>query len=189
MNNNINIIIVNGIKMTESEYKAMKRNAMPHKPHRAMPKVYNETKERVNTIFKSFRVLDNIMAFHNNAYRMWGNKPKQVLEENHVYSDFFKVIMNIRKVNNAYNKIAMSNNTRQNFTNDLETLSWAIEDLIGTMRKLMDTVNKKMIIERYGNEEWINGEGKRLGLAILLSRAFFTLSKMEFAIRTLQRIA
>ena len=53
----------------------------------------------------------------------------------------------------------------------------------------MDTVNKKMIIERYGNEEWINGEGKRLGLAILLSRAFFTLSKMEFAIKTLQRIA
>ena len=189
MNNNINIIIVNGVKMTESEYKAMKRNAMPHKPHRAMPKVYNETKERVNTMFKSFRVLDNIMAFHNNAYRMWGNKQKQVLEENHVYSDFFKVIMNIRKVNNAYNKIAMSNNTRQNFTNDLETLSWAIEDLIGTMRKLMDTVNKKMIIERYGNEEWINGEGKRLGLAILLSRAFFSLSKMEFAIKTLQRIA
>ena len=43
MNNNINIIIVNGIKMTETEYKAMKRNSMPHKPHRAMPKVHNET--------------------------------------------------------------------------------------------------------------------------------------------------
>ena len=189
MNNNINIIIVNGIKMSESDYKAMKRNTMSHRPHRAMPKTHNETKECVNAMFKNFGVLNNIMAFHNNAYRMWGNKPKQILEENNVYSDFFKVIMNIRKVNNAYNKIVKSNNSRQNFTTDLEKLSWAIEDLIGTMRKLMESVNKTMLIERYGNEEWINGEGKRLGLAILLSRAFFSLSKMEFAIKTLQRIA
>ena len=189
MNNDINIIIVNGIKMNESDFKAMKRNSMPRRPHRVMPKAHNETKERVNAMFKNFGVLDNLMSFHNNAYRMWGNKPKQVLEENKVYSAFFKVIMDIRKVNNAYNKIAKANNSRQNFTNDLEKLSWAIEDLITTMRKLIDTINKKMIIERYGNEEWINGEGKRLGLAILLSRAFFSLSKMEFSIRELQRIA
>ena len=188
MNNDI-IIIVNGVKMTESDYKAMKRNSMPRRPHRAMPKPHNETKERVNAMFKNFGVLDNLMAYHNNAYRMWGNKPKQILEENKVYSAFFKVIMNIRKVNNAYNKIAKSNNSRQNFTNDLEKLSWAIEDLIATMRNLMESVDKAMLIERYGNEEWINGEGKRLGLAILLSRAFFSLSKMEFAIKTLQRIA
>ena len=68
-------------------------------------------------------------------------------------------------------------------------LSWQLEDTKEHMQKLYNGVTSSGVIEAFGNHEAINGEGRRLGLRILMIRTFKAVQDLENVIKRLQTIA
>jgi hypothetical protein len=57
------------------------------------------------------------------------------------------------------------------------------------MKSLYSGVISSGVLDRFNDKECINGEGRRLGLRILMNRTFKSLDTIDNAIKELSRIA
>ena len=71
----------------------------------------------------------------------------------------------------------------------VQKLSWVLDNAKGKMKSLYSGVISSGALEQFKDKECINGEGRRLGLRILMNRTFKSIDAIENAIAELNRIA
>lgn len=189
-----NIILVNGVKMTISEWKAiLQQNKPTNKPKKVQKQVTSITilPQEIKALLKDSKVINSLAAYYHNGYKQWGNIHKEVINNRNISSPFIKFNMEARKTNKLIeeiNHIARYNS--KSVYSYVRKLSWQIEDLQTALKALYDGVNKSQILySPYSNSECINGEGKRLGLRILMFRTFMAMDSLNKTAKVLQKIA
>ena len=189
-----NIIVVNGVKMTLTEWKQIKQATKPQsKPKKAHKQVTAITilPDEIKALMKGSKVVNSLAAYYNNGYRQWGNVCKDVINNRNIASPFIKFNMEARKTNELIaeiNHIAKHNS--KSVYSYVRKLGWQIEDLQTALKALYDGIEKSEILySPYATSECINGTGRRLGLKILMFRAFDAMEQLNKTAKELQRIA
>ena len=173
-----NYIVVNGVKMSEKEYKAMHS-----KPRKKAEKKFTSITIlpiQMTDMMKSVRVLKSLVAYHRNGYRQWGKIATTIMGLREIKKPFDDVVIytkqSIRLVEKI-KKIAKSND--KDVFQYIKKLQWKLEDLQKELDQLVQGITTSQVMRQFKDHECINGEGRRLGLRILCQRSRKAVSDLD----------
>lgn len=191
-----NIIVVNGVAMSIVDFKKAQRakNAAAKPKKKAQKKMVTEITilpTEIDVLMKGAKVVNSLAAYYNNGYRQWGNVCKDVINNRYINSPFVKFNMEARKTNHLINEINhIAKHNSKSVYAYVRKLSWQVEDLQTALRALYNGVNKsEILLSPYADSECINGTGRRLGLRILMFRAFQAMDSLDKMAKQLSLIA
>ena len=188
-------IMVNGVVMPLAEYrkqirakkssskKSIKRTKKEETPIRLLP-------SEIKAMLKSARVMKSLSAYYDNGYKQWGRVANDILNLKEIRPHYTLYRLKAKEMDKTIKEIAdISKHNSKAVFQYVEKLSWQLEDIQDLMRKLYDGVNSCGVIYAFGDCEAINGEGRRLGLRILMIRTFKALYELDGIIKKLGVIA
>ena len=182
-------ITVNGVTMSVKEFKqkyATKKKRTP-KQETEITLLPDEIK----FLMKGAKVMRSLSAYYKNGYRQWGNICKMVINLKEIQSPFIRYTMSARecdKVIKEINNIA-KHNSKYVYAY-VRKLAWRLEDASKDMKDLYEGINASGVLNSpLANHECINGEGRRLGLNVLMARTFCAIRDINDIVRKLQKIA
>lgn len=188
------IIYVNGVKMTQKEYKAMAKskrggNTVKHRKNREKTEI-REISESVGTLVRDSGPIKSLAAYYDNGYRQWGNVARCIIETPGIYCPFISFRTKTREMLRIIDEISkMGKRDDKSVFTYIRTLSWKLEDVKNEMELLYRGVHNSGVIDRLGDKECINANGKRLGLKVLMERTILSINKMSDTIKRLNGIA
>ena len=193
-----NKITVNGVTMTATEYrKQLKaKQAMSDKKQPKKRKTKKRETEitilptEIKTMLKCAKVMKSLSAYYDHGYRQWGIICRDIINLKEIRPHFVLYRSKATEVEQTINDIAdIAKRNQKAVFAFVRKLSWQLEDTKEHMQKLYKGVTSSGVIEAFGNHEAINGEGRRLGLRILMIRTFKAVQDLENVIKKLQTIA
>lgn len=189
-----NTIIVNGVKMTIKEYNALRREKAKNKNKRKPKKQLNEIQllpNDIKTLMKSTKVFKSLVAYYTNGYRQWGNIHKEVLKIDNMGGKFILVVSAIETANKLIADICnVAKRSNKAVFGMIQDLSYKMTDLQSKLMDLHNVVSGSNIINSpFNAHEVINGNGKRLGLKILMYRTEDAIIAINTIIYKLQQLA
>jgi len=201
-------IVVDGVKMTKKEYIKYKKqknkeiqSKLSQKKQRELRKKKREAKKKrvteitilpstIKAIVKNAGPIKSLAAYYDNAYRQWGTIANLILELPEIRTpfvlfradayDIVKLIVEIAEIGKGNEKAIFAY---------IEKLSWKLDNTRTKMKHLYNGVVASGVLRQFDDKECINGEGRRLGLRILMTRTFKSLDTIEAAINQLREIA
>lgn len=201
-------IIINGQKMTKKEYLKYKKQkdseiqeklskreqAEIRKKERAKRKK-RETEitilpETIKTMLKNAGPIRSLAAYYDNAYRQWGTIATTILNLPEIRTPFvlFRAdAYDIIAIIDEISKIAKGN--EKAVFSYVQKLAWKLDNTKTKMTMLYSGVCNSGVLDRFANKECINGEGRRLGLNILMTRTFKSIDNIDKCIKDLSKIA
>lgn len=193
-----NKISVNGVTMTMAEYRKMLKAKMAAN-EKKQPKRHKAKKREteitilpteIKTMLKCAKVMKSLSAYYDNGYRQWGTICRDIINLKGIRPHFVLYRSKATEVENTINEIAhISKRNEKAVFAFVRKLSWQLEDTKEQMDKLYKGVTASCVIDAFGKYEAINGEGRRLGLRILMARTFKAVQDLETTIKRLQKIA
>jgi len=193
-----NKITVNGVTMTATEYrKQLKaKQAMSNKKQPKKRKAKKRETEitilpaEIKTMLKCAKVMKSLSAYYDHGYRQWGRICRDIINLKEISPHFVLYRSKATEVEQTINDIAdIAKRNQKAVFAFVRKLSWQLEDTKEHMQKLYKGATSSGVIEAFGNHEAINGEGRRLGLRILMIRTFKAVQDLENVIKRLQAIA
>lgn len=189
-----NTIIVNGVKMTIKEYNLLHKKKTTNKSKRKPKKQLNEIQllpNDIKTLMKSTKVFKSLVAYYTNGYRQWGNIHKEVLKIDNMGGKFILVVSAIETANKLITDICnVAKRSNKAVFGMIQDLSYKMADLQSQLMSLHNVVNGSNIINSpFNAHEVINGNGKRLGLKILMYRTEDAIIAINTIIYNLQQLA
>ena len=193
-----NKITVNGVTMTATEYrKQLKaKQAMSNKKQPKKRKAKKRETEitilpaEIKTMLKCAKVMKSLSAYYDHGYRQWGRICRDIINLKEIRPHFVLYRSKATEVEQTINDIAdIAKRNQKAVFAFVRKLSWQLEDIKEHMQKLYKGATSSGVIEAFGNHEAINGEGRRLGLRILMIRTFKAVQDLENVIKRLQTIA
>ena len=182
-------ITVNGVTMSVKEFKqkyATKKKRTP-KQETEITLLPNEIK----SLMKGAKVMRSLSAYYKHGYRQWGNICKTILNLKEIQSPFVRYTMSARecdKVIKETDKIAKHNS--KFVYAYVRKLAWRLEDASKDMKDLYEGINASGVLNSpLADHECINGEGRRLGLNVLMARTFWAIRDIDNIVRKLQKVA
>ena len=206
--NKVTYIVVGGKKMTKQEWKKYKKeqdaiiqSKLTKKKQREIQRAKREAKKKRETeitilpeiikgIVKSAGPIKSLCSYYDNAYRMWGTIANTILKQPEIEAPFILFRSDAYELNRLISEISdiAKGNEKAVFAY-IQKLSWTLDNARNKMKSLYSGVIASGVLEQFKNKECINGEGRRLGLNILMTRTFKSMDAMEKAIAELGRIA
>ena len=195
----VSYIVVEGKKMTMQEWKKYKKekdaaiqSKLSQKKQRELRKAKREAKKKRETeitilpsiikdIIKNAGPIKSLSAYYDNAYRQWGTIATMILKLPEIETPFVLFRADAYELTKVIDEISVIANVQK--------LSWVLDNARGKMKALYSGVISSGALERFEDKECINGEGRRLGLRILMNRTFKSMDALENAIAELSRIA
>ena len=188
------VIYVNGKKMTQKEFKAMikakQETAKPKRKKRAKKTEIQEMPAYVKALIRNSGPIKSLAAYYDNGYRQWGRIARTIIGLPEIYGSFLafrskaydlvKIIDDITVVGKHDEKAIFAY---------IQKLSWKLDDIKKDMDSLYKGVCSSGVLERFKDEECINGTGRRLGLNILMDRTFDSIKKLSKVVNELEEIA
>lgn len=206
--NKVTYIVVEGKKMTMQEWKKYKKekdaliqSKLSKKKQREIRKAKREAKKKreteitilpgiIKNIIKNAGPIKSLASYYDNAYRQWGTIATTILKLPEIESPFVLFrsdAYELAKVIEEISEIAKGN--EKAVFAYIQKLSWVLDNTRGKMKTLYSGVVSSGVLEQFKDKECINGEGRRLGLRILMPRTFKSMDAIEKAIAELSRIA
>lgn len=178
---NTDVILVNGVQMTIKEFKNKYSKTNPKKKNK---RKINERNLIVEEMFliKKIKGLKSLTSFYRNAYRQWGSIAKEIINNKDIERPFILYISYMKDIDNILANIRKYKNEKSLF-NEIENLSYRLDDIKKIINELSDCIIKSQVINQYSDKEIINGEGRRLGLKILVKRTFQITSEIQDIIK------
>ena len=193
-----NKITVNGVTMTMTEYKkrlkAKKAESNKNQPKKRKAKK-RETEitilpAEIKAMLKCAKVMKSLSAYYDHGYRQWGRICRDIINLKEIRPHFVLYRSKATEVEQTINEITdIAKRNQKAVFAFVRKLSWQLEDTKEHMQKLYNGATSSGVIEAFGNHEAINGEGRRLGLRILMIRTFKAVQDLENVIKRLQTIA
>lgn len=185
-------IIVNGIKMSMSEYRKQikaKKNIKTKKVKKELTDI-NLLPNEIKYMMRNVRLLKSLSAYYNNGYRQWGRIAKLIINQKEISSPFVKFNAKQTEIEHTINEIKeISKHNEKAVYAFVRKLSYQLDDIKEIMVELCKGVGSSGVISQFINHECINGEGRRLGLRILMSRSYKAAVELEKIIRRCQNIS
>jgi len=201
-------ITVDGKKMTMAEYakykkaknKEIQSKLSQRKQRELRKKKREERKARVTeitilpkvvkSIVKNAGPIRSLAAYYDNAYRQWGTIANLILELPEIRNPFVLFRADAHDIVNTIMEISeiAKGNEKAVFAY-VQKLSWKLDNAKAKMKALYNGVVASGVLFQFKDKECINGEGRRLGLRILMTRTFKSLEAIEAAISELNEIA
>ena len=185
-----NLITVNGVTMTAKEYKAQQRKA---KAKAKKQQQINEIKllpNDVKQLMKNVKVLRSITAYYKHGYRQWGRIAKGIITAPTIASPFLNVVLRTKEVNDKIAEIETIGRKGEKavFQYD-EKLQYILDGLQKHLDNLLYAITKSGVLSSQIQEhECISGEGRRLGLRVLVQRGDKSISEIGRIIAKLEQI-
>lgn len=206
--NKVTFITVNGQKMTAQEYRKYKKekdkeiqSKLSKKRQREIRKAEREAKKKretsitilpkiVKDIVKSAGPIKSLAAYYDNAYRQWGTIANTILKLSEIESPFILFRIDAHDIVNMIDEISSigKGNEKAIFAY-IQKLAWKLDNTREKMKMLYSGVISSGVLDQFKDKECISGEGRRLGLRILMTRTFRSLDTLEHAIDELNKIA
>lgn len=186
-----NKIIVNGVSMTMTEYRKMKRQAKNKKRKKKMQNEIKLLPEDINYLLKDIKVVDSLLAFHRNGYKQWGRIHRDLMKVNDMECNFLLLQIASYEANQKLNEIVdeakKSNKSTYGLISDF---AYKITKLGERLNALYVVVHDSNIVNSpFNTHEIINGTGRRLGLKTLLNRTSDALDNIVNIITKLQDLS
>ena len=180
---------VNGVTMSVKEFKqkyATKKKRTP-KQETEITLLPDEIK----SLMKGAKVMRSLSAYYKNGYRQWGNICKTVINLKEIQSPFIRYTMSARECDKVIKEINnIANHNSKYVYAYVRKLAWRLEDASKDMKDLYEGINASGVLNSpIANHECINGEGRRLGLNVLMARTFCAIRDINDIVRKLQKIA
>ena len=187
-------VTINGVDMTEKEYKAYRKEKLGATTKKARNKQASDSvtslKGDILAMVKPLALFKSLLSYRTNAYRQWGTIADTIMENPFISSPFCRLCINIRKYNEILGEIeSLSSRADKDCYMFVERLSWVIEDIIAECENLNKGVIRSGVYQQFGSHEAINGNGRRLGLRTLMRRISDTSVKAIAINSELQTIA
>ena len=193
-------IEINGVKMTEKEYKEYRKQKLATKTKKVKkpkrkPKDVN-TKEisavalQIEKMLKPLTTLKSFSAYYDHAYRQWGTIARDILNLKEIRPHFVFYRVKVRELERLLDDIqTMAKRNERAAYQYVEKMAWKLDDIKTDINNIAKGVNTSGVIQQFKNHECINGKGRRLGLETLMNRTIKAISEIEDVIGTLQKIA
>lgn len=185
-------IIVNGVRMTEKEFKAYKAQRRPiqksvRKTHK--PKAKSVIYDVLEDIMNKLSVCKSIVAYRSHGYRQWGNIAKDILEDKDINPKLFKVVTLTKDAEALMTEIKpMAKRSSKCVWQYIDMLKWKIQDIKDALQALLDGIHKSKILFYYPNHECIYGEGRRLGLQTLCIKSARAIRNIDTYITDIEKL-
>ena len=140
---------------------------------------------------KSTKVFKSLVAYYKNGYKQWGNIHREVLKIDNMGGKFILVVSAIETANKLIADICnVAKRSNKAVFGMIQDLSYKMADLQSKLMRLHSVVNGSNIINSpFNAHEVINGNGKRLGLKILMYRTEDAIIAINTIIYKLQQLA
>lgn len=165
-------IEVNGVRMTNEEYKKMQR-ANARKARKA--KRLNEIKllpSDIKSAMRNVKVLKSIVAYYRHGYRQWGIIARDIINMPQIQSPFLNVVLRTAEVDSKIGEIEkIAKKSDKAVFQYVEKLQYILDDLQKNLDNLLSGISKSGVLSSVmQNHECIVGskDGKRLGLRTLV---------------------
>jgi hypothetical protein len=201
-------IVIGGKKMTMQEYRKYKRekdkeiqSKLSKKKQREINKAKKEAKKKreteitilpgiIKNIVKNAGPIKSLAAYYDNAYRQWGTIANLILKLPEVDEPFRLFRVDAYQIVDAIKEISdVAKGNEKAVFHYVQKLSWKLDNAKSKMKLLYNGVVSSGVLDEFKDRECINGEGRRLGLRILMTRTFKSLDNIESAIAALNKIA
>lgn len=174
-------IIVNGVKMSVKEFKAMqKANAKKKKTSKKVTSITILPSE-IKEMMRNVKVLKSLVAYHTHGYRQWGTIANLLMGLKEIKSPFTNVVINTKqaiRLVEKINKIAKEND--KDVFQYVKKLSWKLEDVKNELDELVKGINSSGVCHQFRTHECVNGTGRRLGLRILTERSYKAIGDLGY---------
>lgn len=203
-----NYVVVGGKKMTMQEYRKYKKqkdveiqSKLSKKKQAEIKRAKKESKKKreteitvlpgiVKSIVKNAGPIKSLAAYYDNAYRQWGTIASSILKLSEIDEPFRLFRVDAYQIVDAIKEISeVAKGNEKAVFSYIQKLSWRLDNARNKMKLLYSGVISSGVLEQFKDKECINGEGRRLGLRILMTRTFKSLDNIENAINELNRIA
>lgn len=182
-------IIVNGVKMTEKEFKAYKSARKPIQKSVRKPKAKNPIYEVLEDIMNKLSVCKSIVAYRSHGYRQWGNIAKDILNDKEINPKMFSVVSLTKDIDTLMEQIKpMAKRGSKCVWQYIDMLKWKIQDIKEALQELLDGIHKSKILFYYPNHECIYGEGRRLGLQTLCIKSARAIRNIDTYITDIEKL-
>lgn len=200
MYDNTTSVTVGGVTYTVKQYKKLVRDARkkaegsgkkPTKKRRRKPKEsIRLLPGDIKSMMRCAKVMRSLTAYYDNGYKQWGNIAKMVINLPEIRPHFVKYNSQSEKVQKTLadiENVAKANS--KDVYQFILRLSWQLSDIRLTMQSLARGAAQSGAIQRWQDHECINGEGRRLGLRILVIRTLNAVDDMEKVCKQLETMA
>jgi hypothetical protein len=144
----------------------------------------------VKTIVKNAGPIKSLAAYYDNAYKQWGTIANIILKAPEIDEPFRLFRVDAYQIVDAIKEISdVAKGNEKAVFSYIQKLSWILDNARGKMKSLYSGVVASGVLDQFKDKECINGEGRRLGLRILMERTFNSMDAIEKAISEINRIA
>lgn len=201
-------IVIGGKKMTMQEYRKYKKekdaliqSKLSKKKQREINKVKRESKKKRETeitllpklikdMVRNSGPIKSLAAYYDNAYRQWGTIATSIIKLPEIDEPFRLFRVDAYQIVDAIREISeVAKGNEKAVFHYVQKLSWRLDNTRNKMKLLYSGVISSGVLEQFKDKECINGEGRRLGLRVLMTRTFKSLDTIESVIAELNRIA
>ena len=180
-------IIVNGVRMTMTEYNKMKRAKNKAKRKKKELSEIQLLPSDIKTLMRNVKVFKSLVAFYNNGYKQWGTIHRELLRIDDMETRFVVVKLRIHEVNSIIENICeISKKKEKSVYAYVQKLSYKMIETKECMQSLYDVVMGTNVINSpFATHEIISGTGRRLGLKILMYKTYDAIAEIDNIINKL----
>lgn len=185
-------IIVNGVKMKLSEYKALRKSKETVKK----PTKKNTVKEisavaiEVENMLKQMSTLKSVQVYKNHAYRSWGTIANEILAYHGIRKPMAEYCVRFGELNTLLTDIQkMAKRNEKAAYQYVDKMAWKLDDMKTNIIDMMKAVEESEVCRRFKNHEAINGKGRQLGLGTIIDKCLNMIGQLENTIEELKKIA
>lgn len=161
------------------EYKKQQRIATKKKHKKTFTSITILPSE-IRMMMRNVRVLKSLVAYYEHGYRQWGTIAKMIMGLYEIKQPFNNVVINTKQAIHLINQINdIAKDNSKDVFQFVKKLSWKLEDVKNQLDILVKGINSSGVIHQFRDHECINGNGKRLGLQILVCRGYKAIDELS----------
>ena len=182
-------ITINGVTMSMTDYRKMVKQNTKKRKAKELNTIQLLPNE-ITYLMKQVRVIKSLGAYYNNGYRQWGTKCRDFVLQlketrvpfllfNNRSKELFEIMQSIQ---------TLSKKKEKSVFQYVEKFAYKLDDIKEQMQALCNGVKQSRVIEQFKDYEFISGQGRRLGLKILMIRTSKAIDEIDVIINRLSDI-
>lgn len=136
--------------------------------------------DEIARLYKKVGIIESIQCFYRNGYSQWGNSFRIVVGIEAIRRPMVRFMAAARKINPLIKEIEnLCKRGSKCVFQLIENLTYMLDDVRVALRELCEGVRKSSVLYGLATRPCICEKGKRLGLAVLMSRSEKALFDMD----------
>lgn len=186
-------ITVNGVGMTEKEYKEYRSSKVTKTAKKSkakkVKKEISALSFEISNMIKHLTILKSLSAYYDHAYRQWGTIANTIFGFKYISKPFTFYRVKVHELEKLMEEIEkMAKRNEKAAYQFVEKIAWKLDDIKKDINDIRNGVDKSGVSTQFASHEAINGKGRRLGLQTLMNRSFMAIAKIEQIIDELKKI-